>query len=113
MKVAALVPVPTFVGAFDYPTATVLPAVPGCYALTNASLDIIYLGQALSLRSRIMQHLDAGRHRELTPLGRPSLISVLQLDSAVALSAHERGWLNQCELCDGALPPLNKVHAPL
>lgn len=113
MKVTALVPSPTFIGAFDYHTAASLPDAPGCYALTNASSDIIYLGQAVSLKSRIMQHLDGGRHRQLTSLGRASLLSVLQIATPLALSAHERGWLNQCELCEGTLPPLNTIHAPL
>ena len=81
--------------------------------MTNASQDIIYLGQAVSLRSRVAQHLDAGKHRELTLLGRASLVSVIEIGDPLRLSAHERGWLNQCELCDGCLPPLNKIHAPI
>ena len=113
MKVSALVPAPQFIGAFDYPTAATLPDRPGCYALTNAGSDIIYLGQAVSLRTRVLQHLESGRHRELTPFGRASLLSILEIQDPMRLSAHERGWLNQCELCDSALPPLNKIHAPL
>lgn len=113
MKVLSLIPSPTFIGAFDYPTVASLPETPGCYVLTNASSDIIYLGQAVNLRSRVTKHLDAARHRELTQLGRASLLSVLCVEAPLSLSAHERGWLNQCELCDGALPPLNKIRAPL
>ena len=113
MKVLSLIPSPTFIGAFDYPTAASLPETSGCYVLANASSDIIYLGQAVNLRSRVMKHLDARRHREMTPLGRASLLSVLCIEAPHSLSAHERGWLNQCELCDGALPPLNKIRAPL
>ena len=113
MKVSELVPQPTFAGAFDYPTAATLPETPGCYVLSNASADIIYLGQAVSLRSRVRQHLDAGRHRELTVYGRASLLSIFWVDESFALSAHERGWLNQCVLCDGVLPPLNKIDAPV
>jgi hypothetical protein len=113
LKVAALVPVPTFIGAFDYLTAARLPDAPGCYVLTNAGSDIIYLGQAVSLRSRLLQHVDTGRHRELTSYGRASLLSILQIEDPLRLNAHERGWLNQCLLCDGTLPPLNKVEAPI
>lgn len=113
MKVSALVPPPIFVGAFDYSTAATLPNVPGCYVLTNAGYDIAYLGQAMSLKSRVIQHLEAGRHRELTALGRASLLNILEIQDPMRLSAYERGWLNQCELCDGVLPPLNKIHAPL
>lgn len=113
MKVFSLVPSPTFIGAFDYRSVASLPETPGCYVLSNASSDIIYLGQALNLRSRLTQHLNAARHREMTPLGRASLLSVFCMEEPLSLSAHERGWLNQCELCDGVLPPLNKIHAPL
>lgn len=113
MKALSLIPSPTFIGAFDYPTARSLPKTPGCYVLTNASSDIIYIGQAVNLRSRVLQHLDAARHRELTPLGRASLLSALCLEVPLRLNAHERGWLNQCELADGNLPPLNKKHGPL
>ena len=113
MKVSLLIPSPTFVGAFDYRTVASLPESPGCYVLANASSDVIYLGQAVNLRSRLTQHLDAARHREMTPLGRASLLSVLYIEAPLSLSVHERGWLNQCEICDGVLPPLNKIHAPL
>jgi excinuclease UvrABC nuclease subunit len=85
----------------------------GCYALTNASGDILYIGQAVCIRSRLLQHLDAGRNREATIRGRASFVSTLVLEDAVQLNAYERGWINQCELADGCLPPLNKVHGPL
>ena len=113
MKVGALLPAPVLIGGFDYATAARLPDGPGCYVLTNAASDIIYLGQAVSLRSRITQHLDAGRQRELTRHGRASLLSILEIPAPMKLNAYERGWLNQCELCDGVLPPLNKVQAPI
>jgi hypothetical protein len=113
LKASALIPSPTFVGAFDYPTAAWLPNGPGCYVLTNAGLDIVYLGQAISLKSRVLQHLEGGKHRELTPYGRASLLSILEIEDPLRLSPHERGWLNQCLLADGALPPLNKVEAPI
>ena len=113
MKVEALTPSPTFIGALDFPTAASLPETPGCYVFTNANSDIIYLGQAVNLRNRVTRHLDAARHREMTPLGRASLLSVFCIEAPLSLNAHERGWLNQCELCDGTLPPLNKIHAPL
>jgi hypothetical protein len=81
--------------------------------LTNAGGDILYIGQALHLSTRLVQHLDAGRQREITIWGTASLVSVLALDDAAQLNAHERGWINQCELTDGHLPPLNKVSGHL
>ena len=90
-----------------------LPDAPGCYVLTNAGADIIYLGQAVSLKNRVHQHLESGRHRQMTYFGRASLLCVLAIEDPVKLSPHERGWLNQCLLADGKLPPLNKMEAPI
>lgn len=81
--------------------------------LTNAGGDILYIGQAVSLKSRLLQHLDGGRHREITALGTASFVSILVLEDSNRLNAYERGWINQCELVDGSLPPLNKVHGHL
>lgn len=112
MKVSGLFPVPTAVVSFDLGALLHVSDACGCYALTNASGDIIYVGQAKSLRSRLRQHLENGRHNALTVFGRVSLAHTLYLDQPSQLNSHERGWLNLCELADGALPPLNRVHAP-
>lgn len=113
MNVNALTPTAGAPLSFDYESVRRLSAEPGCYVLTNFTGDVIYIGQAVSLRARLEQHLDAGRHRELTIYGRASLVRVLVLESPLMISTHERGWLNQCELADGMLPPLNKIHAPV
>lgn len=112
MKVELLVPPPGSANAFDYSTLRSIPNSPGCYALINAGRDIIYIGQATSLRHRLQQHLDTGRHHRITVFGRATMVCVLPIERVSQLNAHERGWLNQCELTDGSLPPLNKVHAP-
>ncbi|MFL5561266.1 MAG: GIY-YIG nuclease family protein [Gemmatimonadaceae bacterium] len=90
-----------------------MPEAPGCYALTTASGDILYIGQAASLRQRLMQHWDSGRHKLTTVLGRISRVSVLHVSETPRLNAYERGWLNQCVLSDGRLPPLNRISAPV
>lgn len=89
------------------------PEAPGCYALTNFSGDVLYIGQAHSLRSRLLQHFGLGKHNESTRHGRISLVRVLVLEGKGQLNAYERGWLNQCLLADGELPPLNLVSAPV
>lgn len=96
-------------GAFDFATAKHLAEESGCYVLTNAADEVIYIGQAVSLRSRVLQHLTNGRQRELTVLGRASLLSVLYIKKPMTLNAHERGWLNQVALADGVFPPLNRA----
>jgi hypothetical protein len=113
LKIARLSPAPGISIAFDYVTVRAIAPGPGCYVLTNAGGDIVYIGQAVSLRTRLLQHLNAGRHLELTPYGRASLVAVVAISSPLYLNAHERGWIDQCELADGFLPPLNKVHGPL
>jgi hypothetical protein len=45
----------------------------------------------------------------MTPLGVASFVSILTLDDPIKLDAYERGWINQCDLADGSLPPLNKI----
>jgi hypothetical protein len=75
---------------------------------TNVGGDILYIGQAIRISTRLLQHLDAGRHREMTPLGVASLVSILILESAIHLNAYEKGWLDQCKLADGLLPPLTR-----
>ena len=113
MKITALTPTPGTPAPFEYRTVRAIGVYPGCYVLTNASGVILYIGQAACIRSRLVQHLDAGRHREMTARGTASFVSILTLEDPIQLNAYERGWINQCELADGFLPPLNKVRGPL
>jgi excinuclease UvrABC nuclease subunit len=99
--------------AFDFWAVRSIGDGPGCYVLANASRDILYIGQAVCISSRLLQHLDAGRQREMTTLGTASLVAVLILEDAARLNAYERGWISQCELADGRIPLLNKMHGHL
>ncbi|WP_158750956.1 GIY-YIG nuclease family protein [Acidobacterium sp. S8] len=110
MKVTSLIPSPGPLTPFEYLPVRSVGNGPGCYVLTNAGGDILYIGQATCISSRLLQHLDAGRNREMTSLGKASLVSILTLKEVIQLNAYERGWINQYELTDGCLPPLNKVH---
>ena len=49
----------------------------------------------------------------MTTLGTASLVAVLILEDAARLNAYERGWISQCELADGRIPLLNKMHGHL
>lgn len=113
MKLATLTPPPAAAVPFNYWTARSIECGPGCYVLTNAGGDILYIGQAINVGARLAQHLDSGRHREVTHWGTASLVAVLAVDGFAKLDALERGWINQCELSDGFIPPLNKVHGHL
>ena len=113
MKITDLTPSPETPAPFEYRIVRAIRIAPGCYVLSNAGGDILYIGQALCIRSRLLQHLDSGRQREMTDFGTASFVSVLTLENSFQLNAYERGWINQCELADGRLPPLNRVHGPL
>ncbi len=113
MKLADLRPQPECVTTFEYRFLRALPPTPGCYVLSTASDDIIYIGQAKSLQSRLLQHWENGRHKETTIYGRVSKVSTIAVSDLAALNAYERGWINLCELADGLRPPLNKMGAPV
>ena len=74
--------------------------------------DILYAGQAKSVRGRLIQHFDSSKRSELTTYGRVS-IAWWRVESEPLLSRLERGWLESIRLKDGEYPPLNRVGAPL
>lgn len=93
--------------------ADFVPQAAGCYALTNASGDILYIGRAENLRGRMINHLDDDKKRALTPLG---VISVFHyaLCEVPQLSSLETGWINEFRLTEGGnLPHFNKINPPV
>ncbi|NOK11888.1 GIY-YIG nuclease family protein [Corallococcus exercitus] len=112
MKLADLVPAPQHHAFFDLYALNRIADCAGCYCLTNANGDILYVGQAVSVQRRLIQHFGSPKRNELTPHGRVSRVSWRE-EGALRLSALERGWLETIRLKDGALPPLNRVSAPL
>lgn len=84
----------------------------GCYCLTNASGDILYIGQAVSIRNRLGQHFEGEKRSTLTVYGRVSK-AWWRVHPVASLNALERGWLESYLLHEGVLPPLNKASAPI
>ncbi len=113
MRLELLRPRPAISARFEFRYVNSLPDLAGCYALSTASDEILYVGQARSLRKRLLQHWEDGRHNIATLHGRISTVSVVVLTDDKALNAYERGWINQCELADGQRPVLNKISAPV
>jgi excinuclease UvrABC nuclease subunit len=113
MKIEELRPAPQKMAKFEFRFIRALPQTAGCYALSTASDEILYVGQARSLQSRLLQHWENGRHKESTAHGRISKVSIIEVADPATLNAFERGWINQCELADGSRPPLNKMSAPV
>ena len=84
---------------------------PGCYALTNFAGEIIYIGQAANLRSRLLNHFDGPKRDALTSKGRISTVEWRGVDTR-GLDSTERGWIGLYALREGELPPLNKQDGP-
>jgi predicted GIY-YIG superfamily endonuclease len=84
----------------------------GCYCLTNAGGDVLYVGQAVSVRQRLVQHFNSEKRTALTIYGRASR-AWWRTELPRKLDALERGWLETIRLYDGVLPPLNRVSAPI
>lgn len=112
MKIADIVPSAEHRAAFHLYSLKRLVDCAGCYCLTNAGGDIFYVGQALSVRQRLVQHFDGEKRVAFTIYGRISQVW-WRAESPEKLDALERGWLETIRLRDGQLPPLNLVSAPL
>lgn len=112
MKVGDLIPPVEHETPFELYALGRLSDCSGCYCLTNASGEILYAGQALSVQQRLIQHFDSTKRSALTTYGRISKVW-WRAEPAVSLNALERGWLETIRLRDGKLPPLNRASAPI
>ncbi|MCO4100991.1 MAG: GIY-YIG nuclease family protein [Gemmatimonas sp.] len=112
MKVADLFPTTEEKTAFELYSLSRISDSSGCYCLANAAGDILYIGQAVSIRQRLVQHFDSEKRMALTRFGRCST-AWWRAEDPARLNALERGWLESVRLRDGELPPLNRVSAPI
>ena len=112
MKVSEIIPPVEHRAPFELYALNRLSDCSGCYCLTNASGDILYAGQGVSVQQRVIQHFDSTKKDSLTMYGRISQVW-WRAEPPISLSALERGWLESIRLRDGQLPPLNRVSAPV
>ena len=112
MKVSEIIPVVEHDAPFELYALNRLSDCSGCYCLTNASGDILYAGQAVSVQRRLIQHFDSVKREALTIYGRVSRVW-WRVESIASLNALERGWLESIRLRDGILPPLNRSSGPI
>lgn len=113
MKVNEMLPPVEHRGAFELYALNRLDAdCSGCYCLTNASGDVLYVGQAISVRQRLIQHFNSGKRDAVTNFGRVSQVW-WRCEPVTSLNALERGWLESIRLRDGILPPLNRASGPV
>jgi hypothetical protein len=113
MKIDSLIPPPEKRELFAWSHHSRVPAQPGCYALTNFSGDVLYVGQAkVSIRDRMGVHLDDGEKRAVGAYG-AAYWFYYTLREPKDLGHIEGGWINQSILETGERPPLNKVDSPV
>ena len=112
MKVSDIFPRVQQYTEFDLYSLNRIADCAGCYCLTNAGGEILYVGQAVSVRQRLVQHFDSEKREALTIHGRVSR-AWWRPELPVKLDALERGWLEAIRLRDGQLPSLNRISAPI
>lgn len=113
MKITELNPKVVLKSEFHLSKVKFVPERFGCYALTNYSNDIMYIGQTNNLKSRMIQHLKNSKKTKLTDLGVTYYFHYKIVEKESELNKLERGWLNHFELAEGKIPVLNSVHGPI
>lgn len=108
-----LIPLPEKREVFAWSHHARVPAQPGCYAITNFSGDVLYVGQAkVSIRDRMGAHLDDDTKRACGPAGAAYWFYYCLCEPR-EVGHIESGWINQAILETGGRPPLNKIDSPL
>lgn len=96
---------------FSYSSLRSISATSGCYVLSNWREDILYIGQAKSIRRRIISHLSDSAKTSMTAMGRAFWVHY-ELCDEFSLNQLERGWMQQHENREGKLPILNRIQPP-
>ena len=89
-----------------------VPSESGCYILSNFGGDILYIGLAINLNKRFIQHLESTEKISRTVNGKAVWFYYNLYDSK-NLPKLERTWINQFTSQNGKLPILNKVNSPI
>lgn len=110
MKLASLVPIPMKYETFRRNREKFVPERSGCYVLTSFSHDVLYVGLAKNLRSRMNNHLDDNEKVAPTSLGRATYFYWFESQE---IEKVERTWMNIHIQHEGALPLLNSVYSPI
>ena len=85
-----------------------VPQSPGCYLLTNAYHEVVYIGQTNDLRRRMSEHLDDIRITGLTPIGRATWF-YYQILTGVDLKDAEDRLFMKYSTAVGGRPTLNRI----
>ena len=112
MNIAKLDPQPVHKVPFQLREYHRLPKVCGCYVLTSADGDILYVGLTNSLFRRFQEHLESPQKTGVTSLGKVIWFHYLECEE-LQLEQLERTWLNEYQHKHGILPELNKHQSPI
>ena len=110
MTIGELVPQPAKWESFLRNRCRFVPETSGCYVLTTFQKEVLYLGLATNLRSRMNDHLDSPEKTSPTEKGRAVLFHWVETND---LNTVERTWMNIHLQHEGTLPPLNKAYSPV
>ncbi len=113
MNVSKLDPAPARHETFRRNRERFISEGAGCYALTNFSQEVMYVGRAKNLRRRFIQHLDSPDKTAVTSLGKAMIFWWLETAEINKLEKLERTWMNIHSLHEGARPTLNRVDSPM
>jgi len=112
MNIQELSPFPMNKVRFNLGSFKIVPRQSGCYALTTFDDNILYIGLAVNLNSRFIQHLDNPEKTKPTIEGKAIWFYYLEY-TETNLPKLERSWLNQFSAKHGTRPILNKVDSPI
>jgi hypothetical protein len=110
MTIDMLVPLPTSRENFKRNCVKFVSEKSGCYVLTTFGNVVLYIGQALNIRNRMVNHLDTPEKTRENPEGRAIFFYWLEYDDIGKL---ERTWLNTHVQHEGRYPILNKLYSPV
>lgn len=110
MNIIRLMPPPTGSDVFRRNRENFIPDRSGCYALTNFSKEVMYVGLTKNLRRRFNQHLESQLKTAITNLGKATFFWWIETEDVHKI---ERTWMNAHIQHEGALPLLNKVYSPI
>jgi len=110
MTIDKLSPLPSARENFKRSCVKFVSEKSGCYVLTTFGGVVLYIGQAINIRSRMVDHLDDPEKTKETPLGRALFFYWLEMDN---IGKVERTWLNIHVEHEGRYPLLNKMFSPV
>ena len=110
MQASSLVPGPAKRVRFNRGQYLIIPQASGCYVISNAWDDILYIGLSNNLRNRFEQHLDNPGKVNPTQAGVAFWFHFLIYDKK-KIRKLENSWLQQFQVNEGVLPILNSIQS--